>query len=94
LVRVINEGFLHFCCFNGGTTEGVVDNSIEGYSASLARVASMLIDAVGVKETTLSFHVDQKCHSVLLDFLVAYWETVLFYLITMFKMCTFIFVDT
>lgn len=55
--------------FNNVMMVKYVDISIEGYLASLARVASMLIDAVGVKETTLSFHVDQKCHSLLLGFL-------------------------
>lgn len=80
--------------FNNVMMVKYVDNSIEGYPASLARVASMLIDAVGVKETTLSFHVDLKCQSVLLGFLLEYWETVLFYFIPMLKISIFILVDT
>jgi hypothetical protein len=80
--------------FNNVMMVRYVDNSIEGYHASLARVASLLIEAVGVKETTLSFHVDLKCQSVLLGFLLEYWETVLFYFITMLKISIFILVDT
>jgi hypothetical protein len=74
--------------FNNVMMVRYVDNSIEGYHASL------LIEAVGVKETTLSLHVDLKCQSLLLGFLLEYWETVLFYFITMLKISIFILVNT
>lgn len=58
-----------------------VDISIEGYLSSLSRVASMLIDTVGVKETTLSFHVDYKCHSLLIAFLYMHIERLFYFIL-------------